>query len=63
MKKNLYLLVIYYIISYAGILAQQSYIAEDAEKDTNIKNLKEKSVIAQNRSEWFRNVRLGMFTQ
>ncbi len=61
MKKSLYLLFIYCFISCTEILAQQSYSVEDAWKDANIKNLKEKSVIAQNRSEWFRNAKLGMF--
>ncbi len=41
--------------------AQKKYTVDDAWRDAQIKELKKKSPIAQNRSLWFRNAKLGMF--
>lgn len=56
MKKLLLLLTLLPLIATA-----QSYTTDDAWKDAQIANLKEKSEVAQQRSQWFRDARLGMF--
>ena len=45
----------------ASQVMAQNYTVEDAWRDAQIKGLKQKSPEAQQRSQWFRDARLGMF--
>jgi alpha-L-fucosidase len=59
MRKT-FLLTSLLVISIA-LPAQNKYSLDDAWRDAQIKELKQKSPVAQQRSQWFRNARLGMF--
>lgn len=44
-----------------GSLQAQNYTVDDAWKDAQIYKLADKSAVAQQRTEWYRNARLGLF--
>lgn len=59
MKK--FFVLVYLFVFLMTAYSQKNYTVDDAWADAQITKLKDKSLVAQKRSQWFRDAKLGMF--